>query len=548
MEFEKIKIELDEKELELVNELNDIQDKISDLDAKNLSNDLMESIKTKSIETITMVLGVSDILEKRAHSNAFEASNDYKNYLKWEDTPKEKRSKSYSPKYLNEKEFNSLVNSAKDIPVYNKTERNKYLGKEFADRKNELYSKEKPFTATDGYTGKKINRFDKDLSKTSHVEHINPVYEVHKDPAFQKYLSQEERKKYVNSEENTCLTRADINISKGKTSIEKTPEWAEKNKERFDLDTEKINNKLKVASEKKKDTLQNKRIVYKAKEQTRIAGANAIKSGAKAAIGHLLTITITESIDEFKKENSEDDIKTKIKNITDRIQEKTKDLLNTFKESSISSFISTFIDALLNSVFKIFQNIIKFIKTAFWSIVKAVKILFSSDYTKEEKLAECKKILGVTVATLIGIALEEVIEKALISAFPFTAPFAGYVSPVLSGLIVGVCSVLLMQGFEKNKDSIELSKLKGDESLLLEKVSKISTVKAQVSDVEVTGSIKVTFSVFQGTLPLISSFKEQIDESLENIRETKGKITSRLEEIGKTQNENDDLLNLLESL
>ena len=314
------------------------------------------------------------------------------------------------------------------------------------------------------------------------------------------------------------------------------------------MDTEKINNKLKVASEKKKDTLQNKRIVYKAKEQTRIAGANAIKSGAKAAIGHLLTITITESIDEFKKENSEDDIKTKIKNITDRIKEKTKDLLNTFKESSISSFISTFIDALLNSVFKIFQNIIKFIKTAFWSIVKAVKILFSSDYTKEEKLAECKKILGVTVATLIGIALEEVIEKALISAFPFTAPFAGYVSPVLSGLIVGVCSVLLMQGFEKNKDSIELSKLKGDESLLLEKVSKISTVKAQVYDVEVTGSIKVTFSVFQGTLPLISSFKEQIDESLENIRETKGKITSRLEEIGKTQNENDDLLNLLESL
>lgn len=64
MDIEKFKIELSEKEIEIVNELNDTKNKISELEAKNLNNDLLESIKTKSIETITIALGVSDILEK----------------------------------------------------------------------------------------------------------------------------------------------------------------------------------------------------------------------------------------------------------------------------------------------------------------------------------------------------------------------------------------------------------------------------------------------------------------------------------------------------
>mgnify|MGYP000094289949 CR=1 FL=1 len=65
---------------------------------------------------------------------------------------------------------------------------------------------------------------------------------------------------------------------------------------------------------------------------------------------------------------------------------------------------------------------------------------------------------------------------------------------------------------------------------------------------EVTESVKITFTIFQGVLPLISSFNKQIDTSLNNIRETSGEINFKLQEINKKNQENDDLLNLLESL
>lgn len=549
MDIEKFKIELSEKEIEIVNELNDTKNKISELEAKNLNNDLLESIKTKSIETITIALGVSDILEKRAHSNGLEADKEYKRYQKWQNAPKESRTKTYTPKYLHKNEFNKIINTSNNLNKYNsKEDRQKYLGSEFHKRKNELYKNEKPLSVKDVYTGNKVLKFDDEKNKRPNVEHVRPIKEIHNDVVMNQYTTQHERIDYANSKENTCLIREDINKSKNGTYIEDTKEWAINNKERFGLDIGLIDDKIKKTENKREEILQVKKIKYKLEEKTQIATSNALKSGVKAAVGQLLTITITETIDEFKNENSTDDLKVKVKNISERIKTRASELIKTFKDFSINSFISTFLDALLNSIFKIFKNILKFIKTAFYSIMKAFKVLLSSKYTKEEKLVECRKILGATVATLIGLALEELIQTALITALPFTAPFAGYVSPVLAGLIVGIGSVLLMQGWEEYKDNIELTKLKKKEGLLEEKSEKLIPIKTQISDIEATESIKTTFSVFQNTLPLISLFKENIETSLSNVREIKDDIIKKIDEGKNINKENNDLLNMLDSI
>lgn len=547
MDSEKIKIELNSKELELVNELNDLQNHISDLDAKNLNNDLMDSIKSESILTITNALGLSDIYEKRAYSNGLEADKDYKSREIWENTFKDKSSKKFKPKFVHKNELNRLDETKSSIIKYSKEERVKYEGKEFTDRKKELLSEGKPFSVKDGFAKDRILKFHENKDLKPSLEHVRPINEVHNDVTLNRYTSFKERNEYINSKENTTLTRLDINKSKNGRSLEKTPQWVEKNKERFNLDSDLIKEKIEITEKKRDKILKNKKITYKAKEKLEIAGANAIKSGAKAAVGQLLTITISETIDEFKKEDTENDYKAKVKNISIRIKQRASELMKTFKDFSINSFISTFLDALLDSLFKIFKNILKFIKTAFYSIMRAFKVLISKEFTKEEKLVECRKILGATVATLIGLALEEIIHKALIS-FPLTAPFAVYVSPVLAGLIVGIGSVLIMQGWEKYKDNIQLTKLKAKETLNLEKSKNISSLKAQISDMEVTESVKITFTIFQGVLPLISSFNKQIDTSLNNIRETSGEINFKLQEINKKNQENDDLLNLLESL
>ena len=273
---------------------------------------------------------------------------------------------------------------------------------------------------------------------------------------------------------------------------------------------------------------------------------NGVKSGLKAAVGKLLSITVVELIEEFKIA-SETAMPERLKKVMRRVEERAMEIINTFKEFSINAFISTLINTILNSLLKTAKNLLKFIKTAFMSILRAVKVLFSSNYTKEEKQKEALKILGATVATLIGLALEEIIQNALIAAFPPIAGVAGYISPVLSGLIVGVGSVLILQGFQKYQNTIEFRKLKAEEESKLDNMAKINLTQAGVSDIEATESVKVSFSIFQGTLPIIESCRNQIDESLEEIRTTKNLIANKLSATKQTNNENDDLLKMLES-
>jgi len=558
MDIEKFKIELSEKEIEIVNELNDTKSKISELEAKKLNNDLLESIKTKSIETITIALGVSDILENTIHdTKAIAFENEMKNYQKWENMPKSERPIKYVNKYTTGNEFQQLIDKTKNLSYKSKEHRKLLAGREFDLKKKEVYKNNRKGEFVCKYTGKKIYKESEIEREKVSFEHIISVKENYNDKVMNYTTTLEERREFTNSDKNLVPVRLDVNKSLNDTSTEDIEKWKEKkskknldvsNAEYYEVNDKLMDKTINEAKEAREDFLKNKKKTRIAKEKVKVAASNALKSGAKAAVGQLLTITITETIDEFKNENSTDDLKVKVKNISERIKTRASELIKTFKDFSINSFISTFLDALLNSIFKIFKNILKFIKTAFYSIMKAFKVLLSSKYTKEEKLAECRKILGATVATLIGLALEELIQTALITALPFTAPFAGYVSPVLAGLIVGIGSVLLMQGWEEYKDNIELTKLKKKEGLLEEKSEKLIPIKTQISDIEATESIKVTFSVFQNTLPLISLFKENIETSLSNVREIKDDIIKKIDEGKNINKENNDLLNMLDSI
>ena len=58
--------------------------------------------------------------------------------------PSENRSKTYIPKFLHKNEFNTILETANNIPKYSPEIRNTYLGTEFDNIKNENYREEKP--------------------------------------------------------------------------------------------------------------------------------------------------------------------------------------------------------------------------------------------------------------------------------------------------------------------------------------------------------------------------------------------------------------------
>lgn len=546
MDLEKIEIELNNKDHQLLNEIDDLREKMGEIDPEKLNVQLFDTIKNKAIDTIALSLGVSDLMDGLSPKNGIDLENEYKNYLDWEKKPASEKSKKYKPTNIHSDEFKKFRDKTDNL-VYN---RNNLTGDVFK-KANKNLKIDNPEGFICAYTGKFYKHGEK-----YHYEHVKSTHEISQDRVANYLTTIEERREFANSKENLVVIGGELNQSLSKTKIDNIEEWKEQksskdssktNKEYHEVDDTKMKATIEKSVNKLNDLKKEKVVEYSLKTKGKIVVGNVAKGAAKAAVGKLLTITVVEIVNEYQRKE-ESDIKESIKNITRNIKEKAKDVLETFKNHSINGFVSSLVDALLNSLFKIAKNIFKFIKTAFNSILSSIKTLFNSNLSWEKRIEEALKILGVAVLGLVGIALEEVIEKALISALPFTAPFAGFISSILSGLIVGIGSVMVLQAFQKYKNNIELKKLQEDENSLLETKAKVNLAQLGISDVKTTEVVIKSIVIFENTLPLIHSFRNAIDKNLSNIRNLNLEISDNNMRLNEKNNENDNLLNQLELL
>jgi|GEM_PF-3412230 hypothetical protein len=547
MNIDEIEIELDKEKEDLIQEIIELQKQIEAKDLERMNDNLFKAIQSKTIETITMALGVSQILEDTNFSfNGLQFDKEYKEYQKWENSPKGERSSTYQTKHVPKNEFKKMLKSTEKL-VYN---RDDLTGKEYNE--SMMSQRERnPDGFTDAYTGKMLKH-----GENYHYEHVLSTQEISQDRALNHLTSIEERRHFANSDSNLVTIDGKLNQSLSKIKKDDIEKWENKttkkdpsktNKEFFGTDSKKVLEVHKKSNEAREKLLISKEVKIGMSTQAKMAGLNGLKSGLRAAVGQLLSITVVEVINEYRKKEGVD-FKQKIANVTLRIKEKASDIFKTFTEHSIGSFISTFLQAILESLFKIAKSIFKFIKTAIVSIFKALKVLFSKESSWEERSEEALKILGLAVSTLIGLALEELIEKAFVASFPFLAPFAGFISPVLAGLVVGIGSVLVLQGFQKYQSNIEFRKLKASESELIRKISNNSLTQVSISDTRAIESMKVSFQVFAGLLPLIESYKFQIEESFASIRIQSAEIDRTNLQTESIILENNDLLDLYESI
>ncbi|ELV7525253.1 hypothetical protein LVDJXP189_1910004 [Flavobacterium psychrophilum] len=546
MDFEKIEIELNNEEHQLINEIDDLRKKMDDIDPKKLNAQLFDSIKNKAIESIALSLGVSDLMDGISPKNGLDLEKEYKNYLEWEKKPANEKSKEYKSINIHPDEFKKFIDKTNNL-VYNRDE---LTGDVY---KNAI--KNKRIENPDGFICSYTGKFYKHGEKYDY-EHVISAHEISQDRVLNYTATLEERREVTNSPDNIVVIGRELNQSLGKTKAEDKEQWGErtssKDSSKTNTDYHETDGKLiKDAVDKSVKNINNlkesRAVEYSLKTKGKIVVGNVAKGAAKAAVGKLLTITVVEIINEYQIEE-ERDIKESIKNITKNIMIKAKDVLDTFKNHSINGFVSSLVDALLNSLFKIAKNIFKFIKTAFNSILTSIKTLFNSKMSWEERIDEALKILGIAVLGLIGIALEEVIEKALVAALPFTVPFAGFISSTLSGLIVGIGSVLLLQAYQKYQNNIEFSNLQELENLGLEKRAKVNLAQLGINNVKTTEAVFHTIVIFDNTMPLIASFKNFIEENLISIKNSNLLTSNNIIETKSINNENDDLLNILENM
>lgn len=480
--MEKLKIELNEEEQSLLEELNSLTEKLKDINPEKLNENMLEVIKNEAINSIGQSLGITDLLEYHPTGGSI-LSKGASNFVSLK-----KRREKYDRARMTGGTFNENI-----AEMANQAGKNKSTGA------REHYN--------DCYTEAELVGGDVDKGKFDY-EHVISAKELDQDVWAGILCSEDEIREFANSEANLKVTNSSLNRSKSdKTFEEFEKSWdqpskqdpSKTNAEVWGLDKEKARKTYKEARTKYRKT-----VWSSAGNMAKNVGGYALKK----TVWELTRIVISELIDEFKIKCI-DPLKERMSRVLDKIKKQLHILLTTFKEAVTDNFISIFIEAALGFFVKTSKNIFKIIRQLIRPIFTAFKTIVSpsSDVAMEERLSSAVKIVGGALVGVVGICLDEVINKGIFTV-PLLAPFANYISPVLSSLIVGLGSVMLLQLFQREKNNMEFRNARMTKVKTESKLLNINIAKAKMSDIEADDSLMFTLDVFAEVRTIAKSCDE----------------------------------------
>ena len=516
---------LDAEETILMQELEGLQSEMDKLNPEVVHKEMLQALKNEAINSIATALDISDLMEQRPDNNSIYHTDI--SILKTNKEGLEERKRNYVRSNITGSEFMQGVS---------RIETNAKLPDGTA-------------VHVDCYTGEKLIVGSGD-NKYDH-EHVISAKELSESYFTGLFLNEEEIRLFANSPENLKVTRAGINRSKGDMDLK---EWMNKehpgcpgktNAEYYNID-EKIANKTfdEAHAELRKQ------IAIKAGERvTSMAKKTAVNVGGyalKQTIGELLKITITELIEEFK-EKCLDPLTERFKRIMKRILSKSKRLLKTFKESALNNFVATIIDAVMNVFIDTTKKMFKIVRMLFKPILKAIKTLISpsSEVTFTERLLAASKIIGAALVGVLGVFLDEVINTAICTLpIPGAALVAPYVSPIISALIVGMISAMIIQGYDAYKKSRQLIEYKNREGHILYELEIIGCQRNIINGYNSRILLSQTHTFFTGVLDLYKVCEKEINERKQEIEGIMKNTTEVLADAEATNEEIRKMLNL----
>lgn len=326
----------------------------------------------------------------------------------------------------------------------------------------------------DAYTGK-TQRAD-----TTSPDHIESLSQYHKDGGFMQ--SNKQKADFGTDENNLALTDRSINQSMRDFSKEnwkdKESEKGLKNKDKFGIDEEKLNNELKKAKEVKENHLPTnlEKGEYYLKNSASTGLNEGSKMGMQQAIGLVMTEFFTALFDEildiYKNGFSngfEDDrffivLKDRLKNIALKIQAKWKNVAIAFKDGFLSGFISNLVTTAINMFVTTGKRVVRIIREGIFSLFKAIKMLIfpPENMTYEEAMHEAKKVVASGLIISLGVIAEQYIDT-LIKGSIILEPLSDILTTIFVGAITGVAVTMTVYYIDKKKnDKDAIKKLIND--------------------------------------------------------------------------------------
>ena len=372
-------------------------------------------------------------------------------------------------------------------------------------------------------------------------DHVISAKELKDDILMGVFLSEQEMKEFLNSEQNLFPTHKDIN-----RDFKKAKSWKElsnlfnkpcdKDPSKTNAEYYHINTKFAYENYLKVRASYYKRI-----------GENTAKSiggyALKMTAFKLVKIIVGEIINECKIE-SIDSITNRMRKVG-KIVSRLFELWDTFKESAIANFVSILIDIAVSFFLDTTKKAFKIIRQIVSYIFSAIKILFDDSKPITERINAALKIIGTALVATLGVLLEEVINKAIVANIPILAPVANYLSPVLASLITGVGAVLILQLYAKYQNNIEYKKVVRKISNAKNKLHDLNVINTVISGEETTEIVSCSVFSFANTCFIVKSCEDEICNSLSKIKAGTMERKKIIENICKNQSDIDDMLALI---
>ncbi|WP_028489982.1 hypothetical protein [Thiothrix lacustris] len=308
----------------------------------------------------------------------------------------------------------------------------------------------------DAYTGKVVK------ADTTSPDHIESLSQYHKNGGFMQ--TSEKKADFATDEDNLALTDRSINQSMRDFDKE---EWLSKqnksgieNKERFDIDEKKLKEQIQKGKETSAMHLPSNtdKAKYYLKNSVSTGVGEGAKMGVQQAFGYLLVEFFSSAIIEIKDAYNNGlegnslykDIKTRLIRIGRNIADKWKGVVEGFSAGFISGFISNIITTLVNMFVTTAKRLVRMIREGVFSLLKALKLILfpPADMSFTEATHEAMKLIAVGGIVIAGVALEEVIEKIVLSV-PFLAPFASVATAVIVGSLTAIAMSLVAYLIDK---------------------------------------------------------------------------------------------------
>ncbi len=322
----------------------------------------------------------------------------------------------------------------------------------FQKRRKEMFKSES--TIVDAYTGKELPKDGR-----MHLDHVVSAKEIHDNDDLAFHLGAEGKKEVAIAPQNVVPTDSGLNQSK---KDQKLLEFADKvrkdgstNREKFELDEERIRSRDEAARSHIKDQQDAAAIKYYGEEILKGSAKDAARMGLQQAFGLVLAELAAAIFDEVADiyrngvrlamdQSFLHALGQRLRRVADRVVAQWWEFLKALGGGALSGALANVVTVFINFFVTTSKRLVRIIREGIFSLLRAVKILLMrpEGMTLDRAAHEASKVIAAGLAVSGGVILEEAVEKKIVLVAPPLAPFAPLISAVLAGVGTGLVTVL----------------------------------------------------------------------------------------------------------